>query len=284
MSRFYLYIIFTLAYQAIILGADQTLTSDGPLHFYQVQQASTPLVIDGHLDEFSWSTAVQINTFERILNDYARISQPTRAKMLWDKDYFYFSFICKDRDMWTLFDQEDDPLWSEEVVEIFIDPDGDGRAYLELEVSPTNTLVDLLIHTIDPTWESSKDWDIVGLKTAVQAYGSVNDSLQQDLGWTVEIAIPWPAIDDSSGVLGGGCPTVGDMWRLNLYRIERLAGRQSRQEINSLNAQLAPLQQQINSLLEDNDVDSVEDLPSTAQKVAANLNTQMEPLHAALRL
>ena len=206
---------------------------------YTVQRALEPVVVDGKLDEFSWERARQINRFERILNDYDEVLFPTRAKMLWDSDYFYFAFVCQDADMWAIYDQEDDPMWSEEVVEVFIDPDGDGKRYLELEVNPLNAVVDLLIYSVSPEWHSSKDWDIAKLKTAVQAHGTVNDSLALDQGWTVEIAIPWAAMADS--VIGGARPTAGDVWRLNLYRIERKGGRNLQGRIRDLQAQMAQL-------------------------------------------
>ena len=197
---------------------------------YAVQRAHEPVVVDGNLDEFSWERAQQINRFERILNEYDEVLFPTRAKMLWDSDYFYFAFVCQDADMWAIYEEEDDPLWSEEVVEVFIDPDGDGKRYLELEVNPLNVVVDLLIYSVEPEWHSSKDWDIAGLKTAVRAYGTVNDSLALDRGWTAEIAIPWAAMADS--VTGGARPTAGDTWRLNLYRIERKGGRNLKSRLN----------------------------------------------------
>ena len=206
---------------------------------YSVQRALEPVVVDGKLDEFSWERAHQINRFERILNDYDEVLFPTRAKMLWDSSYFYFAFVCQDADMWAIYEEEDDPLWGEEVVEIFIDPDGDGQRYLELEVNPRNVVVDLLIYSVAPEWHSSKDWDIAGLKTAVQAHGTVNDSLALDWGWTAEIAIPWAALADS--VTGGARPAAGDVWRLNLYRIERKGGRNLKSRIQKLQAQIAQL-------------------------------------------
>jgi hypothetical protein len=201
-----------------------------PISEYTVQRAVGPLVIDGHLDEFSWEKAEQINGFERILNDYDQITRPTRARMLWDDQNIYFAFVCQDPDMWTLLTEEDASFWDEEVVEVFIDPDGDAKNYLELEVNQDNAKVDLVVRTLTPDWDSSIPWDIKGLQTAVATYGTVNDSASIDQGWTVEIAIPYSAM--AEGITGGGqAPKVGDSWRLNLYRIERKAGRQVRAEL-----------------------------------------------------
>lgn len=208
-----------------------------PIAQYTIQRASTPIRVDGHLDEFAWEKAEQIDGFERILNDYDQITRPTRAKMLWDDQNIYFAFVCQDPDMWTLYDQEDQALWDEEVVEVFIDPDGDARDYLELEVNPRNVVVDLRILTLKPDWDSSIPWDIAGLQSAVQTYGTVDDSLSADQGWTAEIAIPYSAMADS--IKGGGKPKLGDSWRLNLYRIERKGGRALRSQILDLQKSLA---------------------------------------------
>ena len=261
-------------------AADQALTADGPLVYYAVERAQTPVVIDGELDEFSWEKSNQINNLDRILNDYAQVDFPTRAKMLWDDEYFYFAFACQDADMWSISAAEDDHLWGEEVVEIFIDPDGDGKNYLELEVSPSNVIVDLLIYSVSPEWRSSIDWDIAGLKTAVQVHGTVNDSLQLDRGWTAEIAIPWAAMADS--VTGGSKPATGDIWRLNLYRIERKGGRNLKSRLNALQTQAAPLRAQLDSLWQGNENRDEALLDAAGKRQLTALNERLTSIEELL--
>jgi hypothetical protein len=256
------------------LSAGQALTDDGLVSYYPVSRASGPIAIDGQLDEFSWQSAEQVDSFERILNDYDRVLHPTRAKMLWDDENFYFAFACKDPDIWAIYTEEDDPMWSEEVVEVFIDPDGDAENYLELEVNPLNAVVDLLIYALKPDWHSSKDWDIADLQTAVQVQGTVNDSISQDIGWTVEIAIPWAAMVDSVG--GGGKPEIGDTWRLNLYRIERTAGRNARSRIVELEKELAPLQKKFMEFQEKTGAASEEELSDKQRKTLKKLMDKMQ--------
>ncbi|MBM3279172.1 MAG: carbohydrate-binding family 9-like protein [Candidatus Handelsmanbacteria bacterium] len=209
-----------------------------PIAEYTVARAAGPIEIDGHLDEFAWEKAEQINGFERILNDYDQISRPTRAKMLWDDQQLYFAFVCQDPDMWTFLTEEDAAFWDEEVVEVFIDPDGDAKNYLELEINPENAKVDLVVRTLKPEWDSDFAWDIKGLQSAVAVYGTINDASDVDQGWTVEFAIPYSAM--AGTITGGGAaPNVGDQWRLNLYRIERKAGRALRSRIVELEQGLA---------------------------------------------
>lgn len=220
--------------------------SEAPLPHYLVRHAAAPIAIDGHLDEFDWAAAPQIDGLTRILNLYGQVLNATRAKMIWDEDALYIAFASHDQDMWALFTEEDDPMWSEEVVEAFIDPDGDGLNYLEVEVNPLNAVVDLHISSVSPEWVSDKDWDITGLQTAVVAHGTVNDSTDIDTGWTVEMAIPWTAFVPT--ITGGGKPQVGDRWRLNLYRIERGAGSGVAAQLRALREQAAPLQEQLAAL------------------------------------
>jgi len=243
---------------------------------YLVPRAHSPLSIDGNLDELSWELAPQINRFERILNDYDGVAHPTRARMLWDDAYLYFAFACADPDIWAIYDQEDDPMWSEEVVEVFIDPDGDARNYLELEVNPLNAWVDLRILHLEPEWKSSREWDTAGLMTAVQVYGTVNDASDVDEGWTCEIAIPWSAMVDS--IDGGARPAAGDVWRLNLYRIERTAGRAARQQVLADQERLRPLLDRLQPILNRAGVQSAAELDLDESSDTAQLVRDIELL------
>lgn len=261
--------------------AGQTLASGSQVSYYAVHRTPVPIAVDGNLAEYAWQVAEQINGFERILNDYDLVLYPTRAKMLWDDDYLYVGFACQDPDIWAIYEKEDDRLWEEEVVEVFIDPDGDGRNYLELEVNPLNAVVDLKIHSLQPEWKAEIDWDIVGLQTAVQVQGTVNDSLSQDLGWTVEIAIPWSAM--AGQIDGGQRPNPGDTWRLNLYRIERKAGRNLKAQIDALEKQAAPLHQQLAQLLQKSGVKEGRQLSGRQRRQFDRLQAQLDPIQEQLR-
>ncbi len=260
------------AREAAAAEGPPTVFSESSLPLYMVRQAGGEISVDGRLGEFDWAAAPQIDAFTRILNDYGLVARPTRARMLWDDEALYIAYACRDPDMWALFTEEDDPMWSEEVVEVFIDPDGDGLDYLELEVNPLNAIVDLHIGRIHPEWVSDKDWDILGLETAVHAVGTVNDSTDVDRGWTVEIAIPWTAFAPT--IAGGGKPRVGDRWRLNLYRIERGAGAGVRARLRELGEAEARLTERLETLAEDGDPDERSRLEAELQVLRA----QAEPL------
>ncbi len=184
---------------------------------YQARRSVDVITVDGRLDEFSWEVAPRVGAFRNIRAPDSDVL-PTQAMMLWDDRNLYVAFVCKDPRPWSTMFKCDSFLWTQEVVEVFLDPDGDGRDYPELEVSPHNVVVDLLIPEppsggTDPSVAAR--WDIAGLRTAVGKHSP---------GWTVEIAIPWGALADA-GVRNA--PNYGDVWRVGLYRIERPGGEGS---------------------------------------------------------
>jgi len=188
-----------------------------PLEVYVCGRTGSEVTIDGVLDDPVWQAAERVPLVDAV--DGSAATFPTDVALVWDDENLYISFTCSDPDMWATLLNRDDPLWNEEVVEVFIDPDGDGEDYAELEVSPLNIAVDLDIIQITPKWNSDIDWDIAGLQTAVTVEGTVNDPEDEDVSWTVEIAIPFVALSDIAGA--EEVPSDGDEWRINLYRIER---------------------------------------------------------------
>ena len=56
-------------------------------------------------------------------------------------------------------------------------------------------------------------WDPPDLLCASRITGTLNDNSDRDAGWTLEVQIPL------NGPPGGRTPQIGEVWRLNLYRI-----------------------------------------------------------------
>ena len=52
--------------------------------------------------------------------------QGTTVRAAWDADELRIQVHAQDRDAWATITQRDGPLWEEEVVEVFLDPVGDG--------------------------------------------------------------------------------------------------------------------------------------------------------------
>jgi hypothetical protein len=173
-------------------------------------------VVDGELGDAAWKKAATM-VFRGAL-DGSAAKFPTTARMLWDDDYLYISYHCVDEDIWATMTGRDDHLWEEEAVEIFLDADGDRVGYVEIQVNPLNALLDLFILNRDnrPA-KQLYDWDSQGIQRAVCVDGDARHRGTKDSHWTVEIAVPWEDFVTAPHLP----PQVGDVWLMNLYRIER---------------------------------------------------------------
>lgn len=181
---------------------------------YTVKRTVGPIRIDGALDETSWRAAAATGPFG--LNDGSGPAQSrVEARMLWDDNNLYFAFACDDTDLFATMKRRDEHLWEEEAVEMFIDPDGDGKNYLELQVNPLGTFLDIFILT--PVVPIPYESYTIPAKWAVKVDGTVNDSSDRDNGWTAEILLPLKEAVTAPNLP----PKGGDTWRLGLYRIER---------------------------------------------------------------
>ena len=137
--------------------------------------------------------------------------------------------LCYDQDIWGTIRERDGNIYNEEVVEVFLDPDCDLRTYIELEVSPLNTLFDAFVVNGKSHGQGMhvlRDWDSETLQHAVSVDGAAKMTAPADRGaststpdtsWSCEIAIPFKDLLTAPNIP----PKVGDVWRMNLYRIDR---------------------------------------------------------------
>lgn len=188
---------------------------------YVCYRASSPLKIDGHLEETDWKRARWTEDFLDIEGE----SRPkprfrTRAKMLWDDNYFYVAADLEEKDVWATLTERDSIIYLDNDFEVFIDPDGDSHEYYELEINAFGTVWDLLL--IRPYRDGGPAvhaWDIRGLKAAVKVDGTINKPGDKDKGWTVELAFPWEVLKECIHP-GKLKPDPGDQWRVNFSRVE----------------------------------------------------------------
>jgi hypothetical protein len=194
------------AFHLQVSGQEPTLPE------YRAPKRKGPIVIDGALGDEGWKGVPSTGAFVRSL-DGGPAHYRTEAKLAWDDEALYVAFDSQDEDIWAKLDKDDDPIYGEEVVEIFLDANADGRTYNELELSPRGVKFDAYFPArrqgMDLAWSS-------GMETAVKLRGTLNDDSDKDDGWSAEMRIPvsrlaavprWP-------------PQAGDRWRFNLYRLE----------------------------------------------------------------
>jgi len=193
-----------------------------PLGEYTCIRATDPPAIDGKLDDPVWQQAEPTEAFVRFdENREDGKSLKTTAKMAWDDGALYVAWECEDPDVWSAITTRDGNLWEGEVVEVYVDPDGDGKTYKEIELNPLNVVVDLNIpESVKGAplgVEQARKWDAVQIETAVQVEGTTQDREDIDTSWTAEMAIPLRNFTTAKNLP----PHVGDTWRVQLFRIER---------------------------------------------------------------
>lgn len=96
------------------------------------------------------------------------------------------------------------PLYTEDVAEIFIDPFGDSSIYYEFEVNPLNAHLELVIRRTRYGARKDFSWESPGFTSAV---------LRTSEGWNAEFDIPFADLPTS--------PNDSPAWRMNFTRIDR---------------------------------------------------------------
>lgn len=173
-------------------------------------------IIDGLALESDWGKA----KFSSDFIDIEGVKTPnykTNFKMLWDDIYLYIYAEIEEPHVWGNLKQRDTVIFYNNDFEVFIDPDGDTHNYYELEVNSLNTQWDLFL--TKPYRNGAKvldSWDIQNLRTAVNIKGSLNNPSDIDVGWSIEMAIPWQVITEAAN---HNRPPADEFWRINFSRV-----------------------------------------------------------------
>ncbi len=103
--------------------------------------------------------------------------------------------------------RRDEPLWTEDVYEVFLTPADPPTVYFELEINPLGTLFDARVESPDlvrRTMRADPSWNLRGFsgRTRVRAER-----------WSAVLKIPLAGLTD-----GGPAPQT---WRANFFRVDR---------------------------------------------------------------
>lgn len=132
---------------------------------------------------------------------------PTSVAIYCDPDRLTFVFCGDDEGVVATHLEHDAPLYQEDVVEVFLSP-SDPTVYFEIEVNPLGTSFDARITSPDgvrATMRTELDWTCGDLFAAVRRTPRTLDVL---------VRLPFAS-------LGVDSPKPGDVWRGNLFRIDR---------------------------------------------------------------
>ncbi len=187
---------------------------------YVCYKTTDKIKIDGKLKENAWAKAKPTDSFIDISGaDFPNPKYDTQVKMLWDDNYFYVGAVLEEDDIKAKLTKRDTIIYHDNDFEVFIDPDGDGLNYFEIENNARGVIFDLML---EKAYRSGGrfmiQWDCPGLKLAVHRVGTLNNSKDKDKFWSVEMAIPHEALTlDFNNPL-----KAGNTWRVNFSRVQWL--------------------------------------------------------------
>lgn len=201
-----------------VTGPKLEAPAQAPLPEYTAVRAPKAPVIDGKLDDAVWQAAKEQPLTRSF--DGTPVSKKTTFRMLYDDANLYVAFYAEDADIWGTLKNKDDSIYNEDVVEVFLDADADGKTYNELQVSPHNVNFDASFVARRSDLAEAMKWES-GMKTAVFIKGTLDDNTDTDEYWTAEMQIPLSRLTAVPHV-----PIAkGDRWRFNAYRLEHLTRR-----------------------------------------------------------
>jgi hypothetical protein len=186
-----------------------------PAAYRVARTAARPVtLLPGH--DHAWETADVI--------DWGPLPYRTHFRALWNESGLAIRFEACDIKPWHTMTRRNDPIWEEEVVEIFLDPARLGRHYAEVEFNPANTVTELHIRAPHPGLDGDRGWNWAGLESTVVP-GSCG-GLSSD-SWVALAWLPWSGLCGMAAEVDGALPPKpGDRWHFNVFRIKRPNGPQ----------------------------------------------------------
>lgn len=152
--------------------------------------------VDGDLAKNVWKSAPKAELVDSI--DGKKMRTKASVKTCWSKKGLYFLFEVYDEHIWGTYKNDDDPIYNEEAVEMFLAPKN-LQEYFEIQFSPRGVKYDAKV--LNPTGSRhdksfSVDvlWNCAGLEFAQRL------EIQKDFGrykagkWFTEIFIPFKSI------------------------------------------------------------------------------------------
>lgn len=194
----------------VLLLAGLSLSAWAELPRYTVKRATAQIMPDGVLAEDDWKAASSFGDF--VFPWWASgEKEQTEAKMLWDDDFLYLSFVCRDTHIWADHYNTNASVSVDDAAEIFWNPSPETQStYYQFEINCIGNLLSV--------WKNGANPRPVILVPHIGRViaGTVNQDSDTDSLWVLEVAIrfdDYPEIARAHSI-----PKPGDMWRINLNR------------------------------------------------------------------
>lgn len=173
-------------------------------------------VITGAGISMYWKKAEWVQIPQRSQNT---VLQNTKIKILYSQTGLYFLFDCEDNKITASKNADFLDLWKEDVVEVFLWPDGETPAYFEYELSPLNYELAILISNEDGNifrWQPFHYDEDRKTRHSTTIQGGEKKSGSSITKWIAEFFIPYNLLKP----LKNSVPKSGVSWKANFYRMD----------------------------------------------------------------
>lgn len=213
------FLFLIVAAKSLPAQAEKKL-SLGEQPIFKVTKAVEPIVVDGRMDEASWG-ATEKRSFEYFYRaDQPDDAQRSTLRMLWDDTNLYLFYQMEDKYLTARETKRDGQPYFDDCAEVFFIPVPESLdTHLGFELNLYKASNDFvffndyykgksgILKTFNPEFQVEVTHD-----------GTLNDSSDQDVGWTLEMAIPLSTFDG----LGKFVPVkAGNRWAFLAVRQDR---------------------------------------------------------------
>lgn len=172
----------SLLFATLILSGPVFAAAAAPR--WEAVQTKQPPVIDGDLGDACWAEQTQVDNFRDPLSGEPAKAQ-TYFRALYDQDALYLAVLCREPDMNGLranLRGHDDDLWTDDCVEVMLDPTNQRQSYAHLIVNPNGALYD--------AWVADGGADVdLDYESGAQVAARRNAD-----SWQVEMRIPFSGL------------------------------------------------------------------------------------------
>ena len=220
---YFIFLILSIPFKSFFAQNDLSIQLpaeilNNPKHYAVAKTLESP-TIDGLDNDECWDLASFSDSFIDIQGKQ-RAGKDTKVKLLWNEDFLFIFALLEEDHIWGDITKRDEIIYFNNDFEVFIDPEGRGGPYGEIEINALGTEWDLLLtKAYRAGGKAVFNWNIEGLKSAVHINGSLNDPLDLDQSWSVEMAIPMHSLTELI-TRKKPHPKVGEVWRVNFSRVQ----------------------------------------------------------------
>ena len=203
-------VLFLMIINSVVLLAD--------VPTYTVKRTTSPILVDGVLDEADWTSAESVGNFKFPWYKTGEKEQ-TEVKILWDDNFIYLAYKSNDKHIWAeVYNfNSTKPFFSgsDDTVEFFWNPRPEKHSmYNIFEMSCIGNLL-CVYNNLEQGFFNKRECRIMPPHIAQMINGTLNNDEDIDTGWILEVAVRF---SDYTEIFDGSTPKDGETWKIGLNR------------------------------------------------------------------